>query len=48
MRVGWGHPDGNRAVRRRYGKGNSQRVDWKGDKIWNENKIKNFKKQNNS
>jgi hypothetical protein len=29
--MGWGLGDGGREVRRRYGIGNSQRVDWEWD-----------------
>jgi hypothetical protein len=34
----WGHPHGNRGVGRRYGIGNSQRVDQEGNKIKQEYK----------
>jgi hypothetical protein len=31
--LGWGHPHGDRWVRKRYGLWNSQMVDWEGNKI---------------
>jgi hypothetical protein len=45
VRVRWGHPHGDREVRRRYGMCNSQRVDKEGNKIWSVKRKKERKKE---
>jgi hypothetical protein len=43
--VWWGHPRGDKGVRRRYQMWNCQKVDWKGNEIWS---ISNNNNNNNN